>query len=284
MSIETPPHPAASTRTPVLKVSGITKTFGAVKALTDVELDVCAGEVLTLVGDNGAGKSTLIKAISGVGPPDTGKFFFEGQEVSIGRPVDAQQIGIATVFQDLALCDNLDLVANLFLGRELSRLSWMNQISMEKKAGQLLDELAVTTIQDVRAPVGLMSGGQRQSVAIARSLLGEPKVVILDEPTAALGVAQTAEVLSLVENLRSRGFGVILISHNLADVFEVADRIAVLRLGRNAGVHKVSDVSREDVVASITGASENAVTRRAARTDELQTLREAEHDDPGEVR
>jgi D-xylose transport system ATP-binding protein len=276
MSLETPPKPSAPSKTPVLEVEGINKTFGAVTALTDVDLDVFAGEVVALVGDNGAGKSTLIKAISGVGPPDSGSFRIAGEEVTISRPADAQRLGIATVFQDLALCDNLDLVANLFLGRETSTFSWMNQISMEQKSRELLDELAVTTIQDIRAPVGLMSGGQRQSVAIARSLLGEPRVVILDEPTAALGVAQTAEVLSLVENLRSRGFGVILISHNLADIFEVADRVAVLRLGKNAGVHKVSDVTREQVVASITGADDNSVTRRQTRSEEMKALREAE--------
>ena len=235
------------------------------RALTDVDLGVDPGEVVALVGDNGAGKSTLVKAIAGVNPPDSGTIEWEGEAVRIRKPTDARDIGIATVFQDLALCDNLDLVENLFLGREEERFTVLDEIAMEKRSMDLLDELAVTTIQDVRTAVGLLSGGQRQSVAIARSLLGEPKVVILDEPTAALGVAQTAEVLSLVERLRDRGFGVLLISHNLPDIFAVADRVVVLRLGQNAGEFKVDETDDQEVVAAITGASDNVVTRRAER-------------------
>ncbi len=254
----------ASGSAPLLRVRGAKKSFGAVRALDGVDLDVAAGEVTALVGDNGAGKSVLIKAISGVDPPDAGSMEWDGEPIHIRRPTDAQRIGIATVFQDLALCDNLDLVANLFLGRELTRGGRLDEIGMEKRSRELLEELSVTTIQDVRAPVGLMSGGQRQSVAIARSLLGEPRVVLLDEPTAALGVAQTAEVLSLVERLRDRGFGVVLISHSMPDVFAVSDRIAVLRLGQNAGVFETAQTTPEGIVSAITGADINAVTRREA--------------------
>jgi D-xylose transport system ATP-binding protein len=261
------PRPIPATRDAILKVTAVSKSFGAVQALSDVGIEVFPGEVVALVGDNGAGKSTLVKAIAGVNPPDSGTIEWEGEAVRIRKPTDARRIGIATVFQDLALCDNLDLVENLFLGREERRFAILDEIAMEKRSMDLLDELAVTTIQDVRAAVGLLSGGQRQSVAIARSLLGEPKVVILDEPTAALGVAQTAEVLSLVERLRDRGFGVILISHNLPDIFAVADRIVVLRLGKNAGEFKVADTDDQQVVAAITGASDNVVTRRAARRE-----------------
>jgi D-xylose transport system ATP-binding protein len=261
-----PGQPAATVDT-LLKVKGVSKSFGAVHALSDVDLEVDPGEVVALVGDNGAGKSTLVKAIAGVNPPDSGTIEWEGEVVRIRKPTDARDIGIATVFQDLALCDNLDLVENLFLGREEERFTVLDEITMEKRSMDLLDELAVTTIQDVRTAVGLLSGGQRQSVAIARSLLGEPKVVILDEPTAALGVAQTAEVLSLVERLRDRGFGVILISHNLPDIFAVADRVVVLRLGKNAGEFKVDETDDQEVVAAITGASDNVVTRRAERRE-----------------
>ena len=251
---------------PVLALSGISKRFGAVQALTDASLDVRPGEVVALVGDNGAGKSTLIKVIAGVGPADTGEIRWEGRPVSIGKPADATGLGIATVYQDLALCDNLDVVANLFLGSETTRTGVLDEISMEKRSRELLASLAVR-LPSVRVPVAGLSGGQRQSVAIARSLLGEPKVVILDEPTAALGVAQTAEVLDLVERLKHRGLGVILISHNLADVKAVADRVVVLRLGRNAGVFDPDSTSQEEIVQAITGALDNAVSRRRARSE-----------------
>ncbi|MFH8791924.1 ATP-binding cassette domain-containing protein [Streptomyces sp. NPDC017941] len=251
--------------TPVLALRGVSKRFGAVQALTDVDLEIHTGEVVALVGDNGAGKSTLVKTISGVHPIDDGAIEWEGTKVDISRPHDAQNLGVATVYQDLALCDNLDVVANLFLGSELRSASVLDEIKMEKRARELLDTLSIR-IPSVRIPVAALSGGQRQVVAIARALVGDPKVVILDEPTAALGVEQTAQVLDLVERLRERGHGVILISHNMADVQAVADRVAVLRLGRNNGVFDVERTSPEEVIAAITGATDNAVTRRRART------------------
>jgi D-xylose transport system ATP-binding protein len=260
---------------PILEMEGISKRFGAVQALSGVRFSVALGEVVALVGDNGAGKSTLIKAIAGVGPADEGVIQFEGNQVSITRPHDAQALGIATVYQDLALCDNLDVVANLFLGREDSNGGVLDEIDMERRASELLRSLAAK-IPSVRIPVASLSGGQRQTVAIARSLVGEPKVVILDEPTAALGVAQTAQVLELIERLRDRGHAVILISHNLADVYAVADRIVVLRLGRNAGEFTASEVSQEEVVAAITGASETAVPRRGPAANPSRSRPSAE--------
>src|SRR6266545_1944931 len=248
---------------PVLSLSGISKRFGAVQALSGAELQANAGEVVALVGDNGAGKSTLVKVIAGVNPADSGEVLWEGQPVTISRPHDATALGIATVYQDLSLCDNLDVVANLFLGNEATRFQVLDEIAMERKASELLGSLSVR-IPSVRIPVAALSGGQRQSVAIARSLLGEPKVVILDEPTAALGVAQTAQVLDLIERLRDRGLAVILISHNLADVKAVADRVVVLRLGRNAGEFRVGEATQEEIVQAITGASDNAVSREYA--------------------
>jgi D-xylose transport system ATP-binding protein len=239
---------------PLLKLRGVSKSFGAVQALADVDFEARAGEVVALVGDNGAGKSTLIKAISGVGPADAGEFEFDGERVRIHAPADSARLGIAVVYQDLALCDNLDVVANLYLGREERRGPAIDEIAMEGEARGLLDSLAARTLSSVRAEVGTLSGGQRQTVAIARSMLGRPRLVILDEPTAALGIAQTEQVLQLVGRLRERGLGVLLISHNLADVFAVADRIVVLRLGRNAGEFPATDDARQDVVAAITGA------------------------------
>ncbi|MFF0742199.1 ATP-binding cassette domain-containing protein [Streptomyces sp. NPDC004111] len=251
--------------TPVLALRGVSKRFGAVQALTDVDLEIQPGQVVALVGDNGAGKSTLVKTISGVHPIDEGTIEWEGRPVHVNRPQDAQHLGVATVYQDLALCDNLDVVANLFLGSEIRRGSVLNEIAMEKRAKELLDTLSIR-IPSVRIPVASLSGGQRQVVAIARALVGDPKVVILDEPTAALGVEQTAQVLDLVERLRERGHGVILISHNMEDVRAVADKVAVLRLGRNNGVFDVKTVSQEVIISAITGATDNAVTRRKART------------------
>jgi D-xylose transport system ATP-binding protein len=244
----------------LLALRGFTKSFGPVQALSDVDFEVDAGVVTALVGDNGAGKSTLIKAIDGVQPPDSGQAYFEGRAVKITDPNSAAKLGIATVFQDLALCDNLDVVANLYLGQEVAGdggipLPVLNETEMEQHAGELLDELSVTTLGSVRTEVGSLSGGQRQSVAIARSLLGEPKVVLLDEPTAALGVAQTEQVLNLVGRLKERGLGVVVISHNLEDVFKVADRIVVLRLGKREATFEVEKTTREEVVAAITGAS-----------------------------
>jgi D-xylose transport system ATP-binding protein len=253
----------------VLSLTGVNKRFGAVQALTDVHLEVAAGEVVALVGDNGAGKSTLVKIISGVYTPDGGDITFAGRKVTVGGPSQAQALGIATVFQDLALCDNLDVVANLFLGQERHSASVLNEVEMEKEAWRLLRTLSAK-IPSVRIPIAALSGGQRQTVAIARSLVGNPKVVMLDEPTAALGVAQTAEVLNLVERLREHGLGVILISHNMADVQAVADRIVVLRLGRNAAEFDVEEASTEQLVAAITGASDNVVAARAERRKEGQ--------------
>ena len=244
---------------PLLALNGIRKRFGAVQALDGVDLEIDAGEVIGLVGDNGAGKSTLVKVISGIVSPDRGEITMDGVPVAIRSPEDATQLGIATVYQDLALADNLDVVANLFLGREQlssgpARAAWqVDETAMEHRTHELLERFAVT-IPSVRTEVAALSGGQRQQVAVARSLLGEPKVVLLDEPTAALGVAQTAQVLLLIKQLRERGLGVMVISHNLADVFEVADRVFVLRLGRPAGAFDIAQTSQDEVVAAITGA------------------------------
>lgn len=254
--------------TPVLALRGVSKRFGAVQVLTDVELEVHAGEVVALVGDNGAGKSTLVKTIAGVHPIDDGVIEWEGRTVRIDKPHDAQNLGVATVYQDLALCDNIDVVGNLYLGRELRRFGILDEVEMERRSRELLSTLSIR-IPSVRIPIASLSGGQRQTVAIARSMLGEPRLVILDEPTAALGVEQTAQVLDLVERLRERGHAVILISHNMADVKAVADKVAVLRLGRNNGVFDVKTTSQEEIISAITGATENAVTRRAARNAEV---------------
>ncbi len=250
--------------TPVLALRGISKRFGAVQALTDVDLEVRAGEVVALVGDNGAGKSTLVKTVAGVHAIDDGAIEWGGRPVRIHKPHDAQDLGIATVYQDLALCDNLDVVGNLFLGREIRTAGVLDEVEMERRSRELLTTLSIR-IPSVRIPTASLSGGQRQTVAIARSLLGEPRLVILDEPTAALGVEQTAQVLDLVERLRERDHAVLLISHNMADVKAVADRVAVLRLGRNNGIFDVATTTQEEIVAAITGATDNAVTRRTAR-------------------
>src|SRR3954452_15513165 len=252
--------------TPLLELEGVSKRFGPVQALDRVDFAVGAGEVVGLVGDNGAGKSTLVKAIAGIHSPDKGTIRFEGEEVRIKGPQDATELGIATVYQDLALCDNLDVVANLFLGREevssgpgqVSRQ--LDEVKMEHETADLLSNLAVT-IPSLRSEVGTLSGGQRQQVAVARSLLGDPKVVLLDEPTAALGVAQTAQVLALVKRLKEQRLGVMMISHNLADVFQVADRIVVLRLGRVSGIFDVGSTSEEHVVSAITGIGGNGDER-----------------------
>jgi D-xylose transport system ATP-binding protein len=242
----------------LLELRGIEKRYGGVNALAGVDLEVRAGEVVGLVGDNGAGKSTLVKVITGVVGADAGEIAFEGRRVRIHGPQDAAALGIAAVYQDLALCDNLDVVANLFLGREQRRggpRGPLDSITMEQRARALLDSLSVGGLDDVRREVGTMSGGQRQSVAITRALLGDARLVILDEPTAALGVVQTEQVLALVRRLRGRGLAVVLVSHNLADVFTVADRIAVIRLGQNAGTFPAEADRRQEVVAAITGAA-----------------------------
>jgi D-xylose transport system ATP-binding protein len=225
-----------------------------VQALTEVDFEVYAGEVVALVGDNGAGKSTLVKTIAGINIADSGEILFGGRPVHITGPNDVAKLGIATVYQDLALCDNLDVVANLYLGREQgSGLGPLDEVSMEKRANEVLRGLSVR-IPSVRIPIASLSGGQRQSVAVARSVMWQSKVVLLDEPTAALGVAQTRQVLDLIKRLREQGLGVVVISHNLADVFEVADRVIVLRLGRRVATFDVRNVNREQVVGAITGA------------------------------
>src|SRR2546425_10527334 len=239
---------------PLLRLRGISKSFGAVRALSNVDFEVYAHEVVGLVGDNGAGKSTLIKVISGVGPADEGEIFMEGQKVNISSPQAANRLGIQTVYQDLALCDNLDVVANLFLGREeRSFLRSLDEVDMEKRGLNILQSLEVK-IPSVRATVAMLSGGQRQSIAVAKSILRQAKVVLLDEPTAALGVVQTRQGLHLIRRLRDQGLAVVVISHNLADVFEVVDRVIVLRLGRRVGTFDIKTTTPEQIVASITGA------------------------------
>lgn len=253
---------------PILKMRGIGKSFGAVRALTNVDFEVYPAEVVGLVGDNGAGKSTLVKTIAGVGPADEGEIVVEGQPVKITSPQIATRLGIETVYQDLALCDNLDVVSNLFLGREENTpYLALNETDMEKRALGVLQTLNVK-LPSLRAPVATMSGGQRQSVAVAKTILRNAKVVLLDEPTAALGVAQTRQVLILIKRLREQGLGVVVISHNLADVFEVVDRIVVLRLGRKVGTFDVKSTSQERVVAAITGAEFGELTKEPTGTIE----------------
>jgi D-xylose transport system ATP-binding protein len=244
---------------PLLELHGIRKRFGAVQVLTDVDFEVSPGEVVALVGDNGAGKSTLIKIVSGIFRADGGSYRFAGVERHPSSPADATALGIATVYQDLALCDNLDVVANLYLGREdLAPWPALDEPSMEREATVLLHRLAVS-IPSVRTAVASLSGGQRQSVAVARATMGDPKLVILDEPTAALGVAQTRQVLDLIKQLRSQGLAVVVISHNLVDIFEVADRIVVLRLGRRVASYDARETTASQVVAAMTGADEVSV-------------------------
>ncbi len=241
---------------PIISLRNVTKRFNAVHALTHVDLDVFPGEVVALVGDNGSGKSTLVKVLAGVYQPDEGYVAFDGEHVMINSPSTAQSIGIATVFQDLALSDNLTIVNNLFLGRELTTSGLLHEHEMEEQATSLFRKLKAR-MPSIRTPVAQLSGGQKQSVAIARTMLGNPKVILLDEPTSALSVSQSAEVLNLIESLRERGLGVVLVSHNLAEVRAVADRIVVLRLGKNIGTFHTADVSYEQLVALITGATDS---------------------------
>ncbi|QRK08299.1 sugar ABC transporter ATP-binding protein [Archangium violaceum] len=256
--------------TALLELKGISKRFGAVQALSQVDFETYPGEVVALVGDNGAGKSTLIKIISGILPIDEGQAFFEGKPVTLDGPKSASGLGIATVYQDLALCDNLDVVGNLFLGRELKSrglggmLGWLDETAMEQEATELLQKLAVS-IPSVRTQVAALSGGQRQSIAVARSMMGSPKMVLLDEPTAALGVAQTRQVLDLIRRLREQGLGVVVISHNLADVFSVADRIIVMRLGRRVATFDVKSAKEVEVVSAITGLRAAEVSHSVAK-------------------
>jgi D-xylose transport system ATP-binding protein len=239
---------------PILELRGISKSFGAVQALYEVDFHVSAGEVMALVGDNGAGKSTLIKCIAGIYSFDSGETLFEGERVSIHGPKDAARLGIEVVYQDLALADNLDVVQNMFLGREeqTGLLRSLDELTMEKRANDTLASLSVTTISSVRQTVAGLSGGQRQSVAVAKAVMWNSRVVILDEPTAALGVAQTRQVLDLVKRLGEQGLAVVLVSHNLHDIFEVADSITVLRLGQNVAEYKRADVTQTQVVEAIT--------------------------------
>jgi D-xylose transport system ATP-binding protein len=244
--------PAESSTGPLLSLRGINKSFGAVHVLRDVDLDVSPGRVTALVGDNGAGKSTLIKGIAGIHGFDSGEYTYDGRPVHVTSPKDSSALGIEVVYQDLALCDNLDVVHNMFLGRELKKYGRLDESAMEQRARQTLTGLSVRTLASVRTHVASLSGGQRQTVAIARAVLWNSRIVILDEPTAALGVAQTEQVLLLVRRLADRGLGVVLISHNLNDVFRVADDIAVLYLGQMAAQVQRADVSNNQVVELIT--------------------------------
>jgi D-xylose transport system ATP-binding protein len=250
---------------PTLQLSNISKSFGGVRALRNVDFEVCAGEVVGLVGDNGAGKSTLIKTMSGAYVPDEGEILIDGQPVTIQSPQDSTRLGIETVYQDLALCDNLDVVANLWLGREAYRdiipgvLRSLDETEMERQTIEVLKTLDVK-IPSVRSTVASLSGGQRQCIAVAKTILRKPKVVLLDEPTAALGVAQTRQVLNLILRLKQQGLAVVVISHNLHDVFEVTDRVIVMRLGQRIGSFNTRDTNPEAVVAAITGATRASVT------------------------
>jgi D-xylose transport system ATP-binding protein len=238
---------------PILELRGVSKRFGAVRALHEVDFQVHAGQVMALVGDNGAGKSTLIKCVAGIYPIDDGQVYFGGEPVSIHGPKDAADLGIEVVYQDLALADNLDVVQNMYLGREeKTRFRTLDETKMERRAVETLASLSVTTIRSVRQTVAGLSGGQRQSVAVAKAVMWNSKVVILDEPTAALGVAQTRQVLDLVRRLGEQGLGVVIVSHNLHDVFEVADDITVLRLGEDVARFRTADTTQRDVVEAIT--------------------------------
>ncbi|HEX6755014.1 MAG TPA: ATP-binding cassette domain-containing protein [Mycobacteriales bacterium] len=264
MPSATTTSPRAQQETPLLALRGINKSFGAVQVLQNVDLDAYAGQVTALVGDNGAGKSTLIKGVAGIYAFDSGDYLFDGQPVTVHTPKQANALGIEVVYQDLALCDNLDIVANLFLGRELTQAKVLDETTMERRAIETLAGLSVRTVRSIRQQVASLSGGQRQTVAIARAVLWNSKLVILDEPTAALGVAQTEQVLKLVRRLADRGLAVILISHNLNDVFEVADNIAVLYLGRMAAQVPRSEVTSNQVVELITGGRSGSIGLTAA--------------------
>ena len=253
MSAVTALPTAERTATPVLETRGVSKHFGAVAALDSVDFEVRAGEVMALVGDNGAGKSTLIKCIAGIYSMDGGDVYADGEQVSINGPKDAGRLGIEVVYQDLALCDNLDVVQNMYLGREAHDLIFrLREPEMESRTAEVLRGLSVTTIRSIRQQVASLSGGQRQSVAVAKAVQWNSRLVILDEPTAALGVAQTRQVLELVKRLAEQGLAVVLVSHNLHDIFEVATRITVLRLGRDVGVYERATTTQQEVVTAIT--------------------------------
>ena len=249
---ETDSGAEASSSPMLLSIRGLSKNFGAVEAMRHVDLDIPAGKVTALFGDNGAGKSTLIKAISGIYAPSSGQLFWNGKEVQVHSPHDADELGISTVYQDLALCDNLDIVQNMYLGHEDTKRGLLNEIKMELATKQLLKDLSVSTVQSVRQLVGSLSGGQRQAIAVARAVMRESQLVIMDEPTAALGVSQTRLVLDLIKTLSSRGIAVIVISHNLNDVFAVADRMAVMYLGRLIHSGPISNYDSSSAVELIT--------------------------------
>lgn len=245
---------------PILELKGVSKNFGAVQALSKVDFEVRLGEVMALVGDNGAGKSTLIKGVAGIYPFDEGEVYFGGEPVNIHSPRDIAALGIEVVYQDLALANNLDVVANMFLGRETIQSPWrLDETSMEEACIETLESLSVSTLRSVRLPVASLSGGQRQAIAVAKAVMWNSKLVILDEPTAALGVAQTRQVLDLVKRLADKGLGVVLISHNLHDIFEVANRITVLRLGQKVGVLDAKNTTQQDVVHAITAGKMSTV-------------------------
>jgi D-xylose transport system ATP-binding protein len=261
MADETGGRREAPSTSPVLELRKVSKSFGAVQALYEVDFHVSAGEVMALVGDNGAGKSTLIKCIAGIHPADSGEILFDGKPVNIHGPKDSAALGIEVVYQDLALADNLDVVQNMFLGREETEgLLRLDETKMEARAADTLKTLSVTTIRSVRQTVAGLSGGQRQSVAVAKAVMWNSRLVILDEPTAALGVAQTRQVLELVKRLGEQGLAVILISHNLHDIFETATRITVLRLGRDVGVYEREKTTQQEVVAAITAGKPTKVS------------------------
>ena len=253
---------------PLLQLRGIGKNFGPVQALSGIDLDIPAGQVTALVGDNGAGKSTLIKTISGIWEPSHGQIIWQGQQVNFRSPRDATDAGIATVYQDLALCDNLDIVANMLLGHEIRRHLLLDEVTMEQMAKKTLSDLRVVTVRNIRQPVGSLSGGQRQSVAVAKAVMQEAKLVIMDEPTAALGVTQTALVLDLIRRLADRGIAVLVVSHNLTDVFQVANRVAVLYLGRLVSVGPASQYDTSSVVELMTtgGLERNGRADNGARS------------------
>jgi D-xylose transport system ATP-binding protein len=258
--------------TPLLEIRDLSKTFGSVQALVDVDFEVRSGEVMALVGDNGAGKSTLIKCVAGIHGYDSGDIIFDGEPVHIHGPKDAAKLGIEVVYQDLALCDNLDVVQNMYLGREVRDFLFrLKEPVMEQRTAETLKSLAVTTIRSIRQPVATLSGGQRQSVAVAKAVQWNSRLVILDEPTAALGVAQTRQVLELVKRLAEQGLSVVLISHNLHDIFEVATRITVLRLGRDVGVYERDKTTEQEVVHAITAGVPAKVAGIAESAPEIVT-------------
>jgi D-xylose transport system ATP-binding protein len=259
---------------PLLHLRGITKSFGPVQALSGVDLDVPAGEVTALIGDNGAGKSTLIKTISGIWEPSAGEITWQGQRVHFRSPRDATDAGIATVYQDLALCDNLDIVQNMMLGHEVRRRLLLDEVAMEQTAKRTLSELRVTTVRNIRQLVGSLSGGQRQSVAVAKAVILDAKLVIMDEPTAALGVTQTELVLELITSLARRGIAVLVISHNLTDVFQVADRLAVLYLGRLVSAGPVSEYDTASAVDLMTTGASHRTLNGGTTAGRLDNVRE----------